>query len=183
MMRLTRILLAATSLLLLLAVVAPPAAVAQELPQPITRPCTHPCLNKITFENAPHLDKLELHARINPLSAIDPASESFTVEIANANGTVFTATLNPGDLKATNGGKRFIYRNAAARGAGGLFRVQIAQRHDGLQGYRVDVLAYGDLSSATLADMSTFIVVGNAGFFDSSTWTPRVHGWSIDFPP
>lgn len=182
-MRLTRILLAATSLLVLLAVVAPPAAVAQELPQPITRPCTHPCPNKITFESAPHLDKLELHARINPLSAIDPASESFTVDISNANGTIFTATLNPGDLKPTNGGKRFSYRNTAARSAGGLFRVQIAPRHDGAQGYRVDILAYGDFSSATLPDMSTIIAVGMSGFFDNSPWTPRQHGWSIDFPP
>ena len=181
-MRSMKFLLAATSLLALF-VVAPHTAGAQELPQQITRPCKHPCPNKITFESAPHLDSLELHARITPMVSIDPATQPFTVSLSNANGTIFTATLNPGDFKVTNGGKRFIFRNLAARKTGGLFRVQIAERHDGPGGYRVDVLAYGDLSAATLPDMTTIIAVGPNGFFDNSPWDPRNHGWSHDFMP
>jgi hypothetical protein len=182
MMRSTKLVLAATSLLALFAVLAPRTAVAQELPLPIARPCKHPCLNKIIFGDSAHLDKLELHARINPATSIDPVSEPFTIEISNANGTVFTATLNPGDFVAS-GGQRVIYRNPAARSAGGLARVQIQPRHDANEGFRVDVLAYGDLSAATLADMTTIIAVGNDGFFNTGTWTQRSYGWAFDFAP
>lgn len=182
-MRITKLGFSSALVVLLLAV-APVAGVqAQEIPQQITRPCKHPCLNKIRFVPGPGLDKLELHARIVPLTSIDPAGETFILELSNANGTIFTETLNPGAFVTTNGGKRYTYRNAAARGAGGIYRVQIQQRKDASEGYRVDVLAYGDLSSATEADMTTFIVVGDDGFFDNSTWLARKDGWAVDFQP
>lgn len=156
---------------------------AQEIPQQITRPCKHPCLNKIRFANAPRLDSIELHARIVPVGSIDPANEAFTVELSDVNGVLFTATLNPGDLVETNGGKRWLYRNPAAKTAGGLYRVQIAPRKDVNEGYRVDVYAYGDLSAATDPGISTFIVVGNDPFFDNGPWSPRKDGWVVDFQP
>lgn len=156
---------------------------AQELPQPITRPCVHPCLNKIQFAKDPRLDKLTLHGRIIPLSSIDPAFEAFTLELTNANGTVFSATLNPGDLKEAAGGRRAIYRNPSARLTGGLFRVQIAQRNDPAGGYRVDIVAYGDMSSATLPEMTVFLLVGDDAFFTSDPWIERRNGWVVDFLP
>jgi hypothetical protein len=156
---------------------------AQEIPQPISRPCKHPCPNKIKFANAPRLDSIELHARIVPISSIDPASEPVTVELSDPNGVLFTATLNPGDIKTTNGGKRWLYRNPAAKTAGGIYRLSIAPRHDVNEGYRVDVLAYGDLSAATDPNISTFIVVGGDSFFDNGPWTPHKNGWMRDFTP
>jgi len=180
-MRSTKLLFAATVLVALSAILAGSHAAAQEIPQPIGRPCKHPCVNKIRFVPGPKLDILELHARIVPVSSIDPASEAFTVELTDGGGgTIFTATLNPGAF--TLRGKRYIYRNPAARTAGGLFRVQIAERENAGDGYRVDVIAYGDLSAATTPDITTFIAVGDDGFFDTSMWTQRSYGWSVDFP-
>jgi hypothetical protein len=182
-MGITKLALLPVMVLLVVGMVSGTDVAAQEIPQQITRPCKHPCLNKIRFVAGPRLDKLELHARIVPLTSIDPAGESFLVELSNANGTIFTATLNPGDFVTTNGGKRYIYRNPAARTAGGLFRVQIAQRKDANEGYRVDLLAYADLTAATEAEMTTFLVVGDDGFFDTSTWLARNDGWVVDFQP
>jgi hypothetical protein len=150
---------------------------AQEIPQPIVRPCKHPCLNKIRFARG--LDKLELHAGLVPLTSVDPGFETFAVEISNVNGTVFTATLPPGAILTTNGGNRYTYRNPAARTAGGIYRVVVTQKTDG---FRVDLIAYGDLSSATEADMATFIAIGDDGFFDNSTWLAKKNGWAVDFP-
>ena len=165
------------------ALLGAPSAQAQEIPQPITRPCKHPCLNKIQFANAPRLDSIELHARIVPISSIDPASEPFTLELSDPNGVLFTITLNPGDITTTNGGKRWLYRNPAAKTAGGIYRLSIAPRHDVNEGYRVDILAYGDLSAATDPNISTFIVVGGDSFFDNGPWTPHKNGWVRDFTP
>ena len=47
----------------------------------------------------------------------------------------------------------------------------------------MDVLAYGDLSAATVPTSTTFIAVGNDGFFDNSMWTQRQDGWAVDFQP
>ena len=182
-MRVKKLVLAAVSVLALALVSVADQAGAQEIPQPIGRPCKHPCLNKIRLVPGPRLDILELHARIVPVGSIDPASEAFTVELTDGGGNVlFTATLAPGDFKVTSGGKKYTYRNTAARTAGGLFRVQIAERKDANEGYRVDVLAYGDLSGATSPDITTFIAVGDDGFFDNSVWVQRSYGWSVDFP-
>lgn len=150
---------------------------AQEIPQPIVRPCKHPCVNKIRFTRG--LDKLELHAGLVPLSSVDPGFETFKVEITNVNGTVFTATLPPGAISTTNGGNRYTYRNPTARTAGGIYRVVVTQKPNG---YRVDLIAYGDLSTATEADMATFIAIGDDSFFDNSTWIAKKDGWAVDFP-
>jgi hypothetical protein len=157
---------------------------AQEIPQPITRPCKHPCPNRIRFAPAPGLDSLELHARIIPQSSIDPAFETFFVELSDANGNVFFAvSVSPGDMKETNGGRRAVYRNPAARSAGGVYQVTIMPRHDAIGGYRVDVRAYGDLSGATMADITTAITIGDDPFFDNGPWTQRSDGWVRDFIP
>lgn len=181
-MRITKLGFSSALVVLLLAV-APIAGVqAQEIPQQITRPCKHPCLNKIRF--APNgLDKLELHAGLLPLTSMDPGFETFTVEISNVNGTIFTATLPPGAILTTNGGKRYSYRNPAARTSGGIYRVIVTQKKNAADGYRVDLIAYGDLSAATEAEMATFIVIGDDAFFDNSTWLARKDGWAVDFQP
>lgn len=157
---------------------------AQEISQPITRPCKHPCPNRIRFATAPRLDSLELHARVVPQTSIDPAFESFFVELSDSNGVVFFAvSVGPGDMKDTNGGRRAFYRNAAARTSGGIYQVTIAQRHDAIGGYRVDVRAYGDLSGATSGDITTAITIGDDLFSNTSTWLPQQDGWAVDFAP
>ena len=157
---------------------------AQEISQPITRPCKHPCPNRIRFASAPRLDSLELHARINPLTSIDPAFETFFVELSDGNGNVFFAvSVSPGDMRDTNGGRRVFYRDRGARTGGGVYQVTIAQRHDAAGGYRVDVRAYGDLSGATAPDITTTITIGDDVFANTSTWNQQQDGWAVDFTP
>lgn len=159
-------------------------ASAQEIPQPITRPCKHPCVNRIRFAPDPRLDSLELHGRIHPMTDLDPVNESFIVELYDAmNQVLFAVSVGPGEFIATNGGKRWVYRNKAAKTAGGLYRVQIAPRKDALGGYRVDVLAYGDLSPVVSGDITTLIQIGNDVFTNTSTWSQRPDGWVVDFLP
>lgn len=174
----------ALAMLGLAALLAPAPSDAQEVPQPITRPCKHPCPNRIRFLPAPRLDSLELHARIVPVSGIDPANEDFAVELTDGNGnSIFAAALPPGALRDTNAGKRVVYKNPAAKRTGGLFSVLITPRRDSLGGYRVDIRAYGDFTPPVSADITTFLAIGNDPFFDSQTWTPRSDGFSVDFNP
>lgn len=162
----------------------PAVARAQELPQPISRPCKHPCPNKLRFDAGPRLDSVEIHARVVPLTSIDPAGETFAFELTDVNGnTIFGATLAAGDLRDTNGGKRTLYRNPAAKKTGGLYSVLITPRHDAIEGFRVDIRAYGNFTPPATDVITTFIAIGNDPFFDTRTWSPRHDGWSVDFTP
>ena len=176
--------LAVLSLALLALAALPAAAHAQEIPQPISRPCKHPCPNKLRFDAGPRLDSLEIHARVVPVSSIDPANETFAIELTDANGdTVFRGTLAAGDLRDTNGGHRTLYRNPAAKRTGGLYSVLITPRRDAIEGFRVDIRAYGDFVRPVSDDITTFIAIGNDPFFDTRAWSPREDGWMVDFAP
>ena len=176
--------LAALALALLALAALPAVSHAQEIPQPISRPCKHPCPNKLRFDAGPRLDSLEIHARVVPLSSIDPANETFAIELTDANGdTVFRGTLAAGDLRDTNGGHRTLYRNPAAKRTGGLYSVLITPRRDAIEGFRVDIRAYGDFVRPVSDDITTFIAIGNDPFFDTRAWSPREDGWMVDFAP
>jgi hypothetical protein len=157
-------------------------AAAQEIGGPITRPCHHPCASQIFLNEDPRLDKLALHARIVPMTDIDPVAEGITVEVYNSIDLVVAFSLGPGDFRATPGGRKFTYRDPRAIRDAGIGRVTISQRKDGPGGYRVDVVAYGDLSLASEPDMTVRILVGNDMFTNSSTWLARGYGWMVQFP-
>jgi hypothetical protein len=160
----------------------PERAQAQEIGQPITRPCNHPCASQILFRRDPSYDRLSLHARIIPMSDIDPVNEGITVEISNSIDLIAAFSLGPGDLRAAPGGKKFTYRDARAIRDGGIAQLVISQRNDGPGGYRVDVAAYNDLSLATEAEMTIRIVVGDDVFTNTSLWTEKRLGWIVHLP-
>jgi hypothetical protein len=162
-------------------VFAPSRSPAQELPRPITAPCAHCCSSRIRFVAGPRLDLLILHARVNPGTPISPTTEDVTVSIDNANGTVFTQTIPAGSLVERGPGK-FQFRDPAAVQNGGVRKLQIKEKSDPAGGFAVDVIAYGDFSTATLATMTTFIAIGDDGFTDMSMWTQQPNGWTVDFP-
>ncbi|MBY0275004.1 hypothetical protein K2Z84_06670 [Candidatus Binatia bacterium] len=163
---------------------APAPSRAQEIPQPISRPCKHPCPNRIRFQASPRLDSVEIHARIVPVSSIDPANENFAFELTDGNGnSIFAAFLPAGSMRDTNAGKRVVYKNSAAKTAGGLYSVLITPRKDAIGGYRVDIRGYGDFTPPVSADITTFMAIGNDPFFDTRAWTPRADGYSVDFAP
>lgn len=156
---------------------------AQEIPGPISRPCQHPCLNQIIFRDAPRLDTWILHARIIPMSDIDPANEDVTIEISNANDTIFASTLPAGEIRGTANGRKFTFTDPTARVLGGIQRLTITKRNDANDGYRVDAVVHEDLSLATLAEMTTRISIGGDSFNHTDVWLTRNYGWAVDFPP
>src|SRR5205807_222719 len=64
----------------------------------VTRVCEHLCPAKILFKpNAP--DKLRFQVAFDPHTLIDPSLLKIAVTITNANGIVYAAALQPGDMK------------------------------------------------------------------------------------
>ena len=167
---------------LLLGLLLPASARSQESGDPILRPCSHPCPAEIRFAKRPgQLDRLVLHARINPASDIDPSTENFTIALSNLLGLIDGQTLAAGTITAGQNG--LSYFNApGARVAGGIARLRIRPRRDPLGGYRVDAVFYGDLSLATEATMTTLIRIGDDLFSDLGTWTQTPTGWVYEFP-
>ena len=167
---------------LLLGLLLPASARSQESGDPILRPCSHPCPAEIRFAKRPgQLDRLVLHARINPASDIDPSTENFTIALSNLLGLIDGQTLAAGTITAGQNG--LSYFNApGARVAGGIARLRIRPRRDPLGGYRVDAVFYGDLSLATEATMTTLIRIGDDLFSDIGTWTQTPTGWVYEFP-
>jgi hypothetical protein len=163
-------------------VLAPSSGSAQELPRPIFAACPHCCTSQIRFVAGPRLDLLILHARVIPGTAISPSIEDFVLSLDNGNGTIFSQTIPGGSIIERNP-TFFVYRDKSAAKNGGIAKLQIKEKNDSAGGFVVDVVAYGDLSAATLATMSVFIAIGDDPFTDTSVWTQRPHGWTVDFPP
>lgn len=154
---------------------------AQEVPQPLAGSCCG-CMGQIRF--GPGLDRLKISARVIPTSSavIDPVLTGMTIDLSNANGTVFSATIPSGEFDDVNGGRKFVYENRAAFFTGGVASVFLRQQHDELGGYRLRIKAFGDLSSATLAEMTTDVAIGTSSFFNVGVWDELNTGWRERFP-
>jgi cysteine-rich repeat protein len=127
------------------------------------------------------LDVMRLHLSIVPTTPISPATEVSGVLLGNANGVLLKATLPAGALASAGGGKRFNYKNLAARITGGITRLQIIKRTGGA--YRVELEAFGDLGAATLPVMSLQLSLGNDSFFLTGTWVANDDaGWNLTTP-
>lgn len=127
----------------------------------------------------PALDVLQLHLQVSPATPISPTAEVNGVVLSNLNGVVVNASLPPGSLTSPNG-KRFRYRNPAARKLGGIGRFHVILRPNG--SYRVDVDLYGDFSAATLPDMTLQLTLGDDSFSNFSTWVQVGNGWNMVTP-
>ncbi|MEW6270206.1 MAG: Ig-like domain-containing protein [Thermodesulfobacteriota bacterium] len=127
----------------------------------------------------PAIDVLQVHIEVDPATPIAPAAEVLGVVLSNANGTIVNLSLPPGSLASPNG-KRFRYRNVAARKLGGIGRAHIILRPNG--NYRVDLDVYGDFSAATLADMTLQVTIGDDSFVNASTWVQVVNGCNMVNP-
>ena len=147
-------------------------------PMPTTGICHHNCPDIIRLR--PGIDQLQVKSGFAPGTILDPANESFRIVLRNANGIVYQATLQPGDLVPR--GKAFVFKdNGARRGLGtrgGLAKVQISPVTGGT-GIRVNVQAFGDLSAATLAVMTVEIAVGTDAIAYTAPWQQRPYGWTL----
>lgn len=152
---------------------------AQEIPQPLFGNC---CSCKAQIKILPKLDILKIGARVlpTPTAIIDPVTTGMTIDLSNANGAITSAAIPPGAFEEKKPGK-FIYKNKAARKTGGVFTAIVQERNDQHGGWLITVKLYDDLTSATLAEMSTDIVIGTSAFFDTSDWLQRGNGWRKKF--
>lgn len=157
------------------------SARSQEIPQPLFGNCCS-CKAQVKFLSG--LDLLKVGARIipTPTAVIDPVVTGMTVVLSNLNGTILSVAVPPGGFVEKMGGRKFVYKDKAAKASGGIFTATLQERSDSVGGYIVSVKAYGDLSAATLADMTTQIVIGTSPFFDNSTWEQTSRGWKQSFP-
>ena len=100
-----------------------------------------------------------------------------TVRLSNANGVIYETTLPGGSLVRSGHQLKFRDRNAPRSVAGGLALFRISPH--GSDGDQVQVEAYGNLSTATLADMTIEILFDSAIYQNSATWTPTRTGWHL----
>lgn len=152
---------------------------AQEIPQPLFGNC---CSCKAQIKVLKANDILKIGARVvpTPTAVIDPVTTGMSVDISNANGAVMSAVIPPGAFEEKRPGK-FVYRDKTSRKNGGISNAIVQERNDQHGGWLISIKYYGDLSSATLAEMTTDIVVGTSPFFDTSDWLARPNGWRKKF--
>ena len=160
---------------------AAPAAEAQEIPQQIRGNCCS-CNSQIKFRK--DLDLLRLGGRLipTPAAVIDPLLTGMAVELENANGTLASIVIPPGAFTEKPSGRKWVYKDAAAKASGGTFVVTLQERNDQLGGLILDLKYFGDLSGAVLADMETIVVIGTSSFFDVGAWTQKSSGWRRHYP-
>ena len=126
----------------------------------------------IRFRSRPTAkDRLQINGRIVPIAPIDPTQLAVAVRLSNANGLIYSTELPAGEL---TGRRRFTFRNRAARTDGGFWYLVLAP-HRG--GDRIDLVAYGDLSAATLPEMTVEISIGQGQYKHSATWVRTRSGW------
>jgi uncharacterized repeat protein (TIGR01451 family) len=147
--------------------------------------CQNDCLGRfrrdpgsIAFHGSKRpTDRLQVKGVVVTRLPVSTVGLVITVRLSNANGVVYEATLAGGDLVAHGRQLTFVDRNAAsaAQGGIGIFRIS-PHRTDG---HRVKVVAYGDLSAATLADMTIEILFGLETYQNSATWMRTSNGWRL----
>src|SRR5262249_52557095 len=128
----------------------------------------------------PNHDYFKVHGRLvlqNPASL----QGKFGILLTNADGVIYRALLQPGDLKPKGSGAAFTDKTAKS-GPGirdGLSQVKVKVK----QGYvQVQVKAYSDLSEATVPLMGVQVVIGTENAFYKSEWSKRPNGWRLKLP-
>jgi cysteine-rich repeat protein len=146
-----------------------------------TNTCTFPICHdpaSIHFWPRPLPDEWKLRATIKaePEALNDPSASMITLTIENANGVVYSAVLEPGDLTqdAASFGS-FSMADATARYAGGVSTLIIRRRPQAPS--IIYLRAFGDFSGATLAEMRTTVTIGDQAFMNQGPWRKLPNGW------
>jgi len=149
--------------------------------------CTNSCRGTIHRDPAtiifrPDLstDRFKATGRINTDRLIDPSQLLVGVTLLNANGVIYTSQLPIGSVIASGHGRRFKFRDRSAHSnpAGGIAEWKLSN-HSGW--YSFKVAFYGDLSAATLADMTLVLSFGSDEYVSMETWTRTNAGWKVVF--
>jgi uncharacterized repeat protein (TIGR01451 family) len=121
-------------------------------------------------------DRLQLNGLVIPRLPVNPDGLLLTVRLSNTSGVIYEASLAGRSLVTRGRSFKYRARHAATAVQGGIASLYIAPHRDG---YRVKVVAYGDLSRATLADMTLEILFGSQAYQNSGTWTQTRTGWRL----
>ncbi len=159
--------------------VAPtPTPVAMPTPAAPASICHHACPDQIKFGRNGKLDQLIVKTAFAAGTQLDPPNEGFKIVLSNANGVIYEAELFPGDF--VRRGRKFIFTDRNARkGTGirdGLFRVDVSQVPK-VGAFRVNLQAFADLDTATLAEMTIEVTLGDDVIARTDVWTEKKFGW------
>ena len=116
-------------------------------------------------------------------TAADPSAEGFEVILRNERGLIYYGMLLPGEM-APKGkkGQKYDYKDKTAKTTGGIFLARVKYKVvKGELNMNFRIKAYGDLSSATEADMTFRLSIGNVGGFIRADWTRKKNGWLLLF--
>jgi hypothetical protein len=144
------------------------------------RACNPNCTGRIARDPASivfnvrrtEIDRLSVNGLITPPLPIDPSAGVVGVRLTNINGIIYEAELPAGAMVPFN--RKHKFRNRAAKTEGGFADFSF---HPHREGYRIKLTAYGDLSAATLADMTVEVYFGGSQFLHSATWDKTKRGW------
>lgn len=125
-------------------------------------------------------DWLFVHGRWPIRYSVDPTNQVVGVRLINANGVVYSAELPAGAVQPAEG--RWVrFRDVTVKHNpnGGIALFKVRQRPNW---YAVTAKAYGDLSAATLPEMTIEVFFGQSQFTNSGTWKRTATGWVIRVP-
>jgi hypothetical protein len=105
-------------------------------------------------------------------------SSKFGILLTNANGTIFRAVLDAGQLVKKGSGA--LFKNKLAGRSGGLYKVQVKSK----LGYvRIQVQSYSDMSLATVPLMGVQVLLAGEEAYYKASWQKRPNGWRLQLPP
>jgi hypothetical protein len=119
-------------------------------------------------------DVFTLRGSIVPDPPVDPANAPAAVEIDGPSGTFFARSLPTGAL--VRRGAVYLARDPEAARSGGIALLRVARRPNG--SLDIALKAFGDLSAATVADLTVELTIGGESYSAAATWRPRANGWS-----
>jgi hypothetical protein len=118
------------------------------------------------------IDRLSVNGLILPVVPINPSTSPLGVRLSNANGLIYSLELPAGAMVTS--GRAYKFRNRHAKVNGGFSEFTFRPHRDG---YRIKLATYGDLSAATLAQMTVEVYFGGQQFVHSAVWDQTKRGW------
>lgn len=153
-----------------------PTAVATAVATPVSV-CHHNCPDKLRWGKNGKPDQLTIRSAF-PFDAEILESDSLSISLRDAAGTIYSASLQAGDLVRRGKSLQFNDRNAK-KGTGfrgGLAKVKIQDVPKG-KGVRVTIEAYGDFSAADDPTMTLRLRVGPHVNQITDYWEETAFGW------
>jgi hypothetical protein len=123
-------------------------------------------------------DRLQVNGLIRPPEPIDPTVMEVGVRLTkkdenNNDVEIYSALLPAGSLQPK--GRKLKYSNRDAKTNGGFALFQYAPHRT--DGFRIRLITYGDLSGATVPDMTIDVLIGTGEYQHSASWTQTRRGW------